>query len=248
MMHSKIADEDIIERYVRNRLDPEERKAFEQHYFACDECFEKVQVAERFVAGMRDVALRGKLKSETEGGVHAWPMASWWIPALGVSASLAVILAVMSGWLYLVQMPRMREQLGHSAAELRQARQARAALEEQLVRSSQPESNVPLVILQATRDLRTPVAELVLPAEAAHLVLWIDVGSGRYSTYDLEIDSPEGKPVATVQHLTRNSYGALAATLPAERLQSGEFRIKLFGEKPPPASLLAEYSLRISRP
>jgi len=54
MLHTQIINEEVIERYVRNRLTPEERLAFEEHFFACDECFAKVQETERFVAGVCD--------------------------------------------------------------------------------------------------------------------------------------------------------------------------------------------------
>jgi hypothetical protein len=36
--------------------------------------------------------------------------------------------------------------------------------------------------------------------------------------------------------------------VPAGHLPPGDFRIKLFGEEPPPASFLAEYRLRIRKP
>lgn len=247
MMHQQIEDQEIIERYVRNQLKPEERNAFEDHFFGCDDCFEKLQATERFVAGTRDAASRGMLAGGAPGRVPAWPTGSW-IPAFGLSAVAALFLAVAAGWLYFLQIPNLRERLGQSEAKLRAEQQARAALEQQLKRGMPAEVNVPLVMLQATRDTQAPPVEAILPAGAARLVLWIEIGSGRFSTYRLEIYGAEGKPIETLEHLTRNPYGALAASLPAERLQAGEFRIKLSGEEPPPASLLAEYRLRIRRP
>ncbi|HKW63308.1 MAG TPA: zf-HC2 domain-containing protein [Candidatus Acidoferrum sp.] len=248
MMHQQIEDQEIIERYVRNQLEPEERKAFEEHFFGCDDCFEKLQATERFVAGIRDAAARGLLPDGASGTVPPRRIAPWWIPAFGLSAVAALLLASVTGWLYFIQMPKMRGQLSQSAADLRAAQEERAALEQQLQRSVQVEANVPLVMLQATRDTQAPPTEATLPAGAPHLVLWIDVGSGRFTAYRLEIYGADGKLLDTLEHLTRNSYGALAASLPAERLQPGNFRIKLSGEEPPPASLLAEYRLRIRRP
>ena len=248
MMHQQIEDQEIIERYVRNRLEPEERKAFEEHFFGCDDCFEKLQAAERFVAGIRDAAERGLLAEDTTAGTPAWRTASWWIPAFGLSAVAVLILASMTGWLYFIQMPKMRGQLSQSAEDLRVAQEERAALEQQLQGSVQAEANVPLVMLQATRDTQAPPTEATLPAGAPRLVLWIDLGSSRFTAYRLEIYGADDKLLDTLEHLTRNSYGALAASLPAERLQPGNFRIKLSGEEPPPASLLAEYRLRIRRP
>lgn len=247
-MHQQIEEEEIIERYVRNQLPPEERKAFEEHYFACEECFEKVQATERFVAGIRDAARRGLLPGGAAEKVPAWSWGSWTLPAFGMSACAALMLAALSGWLYFFQLPRLRTQLNQASAELRGQQEARAALEQELSRGQQVEVNVPLVMLQATRELQAAPSEAILPAGATHLILWIETGPGRYRSFRLQIFSADGRSIETLEHLERNSYGALAISLPAERLQPGEFRIKLSGEEPAPASLMAEYRLRIRRP
>ena len=248
MMHGQIEDQEIIERYARNQLTPEEKRAFEEHFFSCDDCFEKVSATERFVAGIRDAAGRGLLAEAARGEAGAWRLASWWIPAFGASVAAALLLAAVAGWQYFVQIPRMRGQLTETAAELSAGRRERAALNQQLQQGLRAEGNVPLVMLQSTRDAQAQATEAVLPPDAAQLVLWMDVSPGRYRTYRLEIYDLAGKPIQTWEHLLRNSYGALAASLPAERLQPGELRIKLFGDEPPPGSLLAEYRLRIRRP
>lgn len=248
MMHPQIDAEEIIERYLRNQLEPEERAAFEEHFFSCDECFEKLEATERFVAGIRDAARRGMLAGGVEGSAPEERLRSWWTPAFRVSAFAALILAAASAWLYFVQLPKLRGQLSQSAAEAHAAQQARDALEHQLQQGMQAEANVPLVMLQAIRDTQAPPTEAILPARAGHLILWMDIAPGRYQTYRLEIYGAEDKPIATIEHLKRNSYNALAATLPAEQLQPGDFRIRLSGEEPGPVSLVAEYKLRIRRP
>ena len=248
MMHEQVEDQEIIERYVRNQLAAEERQAFEEHFFACEECFGKLQATERFVAGVRDAAKRGLLPAVTELGEVPGRMASWWLTAFGVTALATVLLAAGAGWLYFVQMPRLRGQLSQFEAELRRSKEVRVALEEQLAKDVQAEVDVPLVMLQATRDMQTPPAEAILPRQAARLILWIDVPSGRFRSYRLEISDANARRIATLEHLTRNSYRALAASVPVKDLPPGEFRIKLSGEQPPPASLLAEYRLRIRKP
>jgi hypothetical protein len=248
MMHPEIEDQEIVERYVRNQLAEEERKAFEEHFFACDDCFEKLQATERFVAGMRDAARRGLLAGDVEGTAFAWRIGSWLIPAFGVSASAALLLATVSGWLYFVQLPKLRGQLSQSAAELRSQQQARVALEHQIASSIQAEANVPLVMLQATRDVQAAPNEVSVPLEAKHVVLWVEVPRGKFSRFRLEVDATDNRPVEMLDNLQRNSYGALAVSLPVEALQPGDYRIRLTAEEPVPASLLAEYRLRIRRP
>jgi hypothetical protein len=248
MMHPQIEDEEIIERYVRNQLPDEERKAFEEHFFGCDDCFEKLQVAERFVAGVRDAARRGTLSGEVEGRSPGWISSSWLVPAFGVSACAALLLAAFSGWMYFSQMPKMRQRLDQSAVELRAQQQARAALEQQIAGSIQPEANLPLVMLQSTRDVQAAPNEVTVPPGAKHVVLWVEVPAGKSNRYRLQVDTADNRPVETLDNLQRNSYGALAVSLPVETLQPGDYRIRLSTQEPSPASLLGEYRLRIHRP
>lgn len=248
MMHEQIEDQEIIERYARNQLKPEERKAFEEHYFSCDECFDKLQAAERLIAGVRDAARRGVLPKSAAAGAPAWRVAPMWSPIFGIGVIAALLLAISGGSWYYVQFSRLRGQLSASNAALQEQQQARAALEQQLQQARQAEANLPLVMLQSTRDMQAQPTEAILPPGATHLVLWTEVPAGRFTSYRLEIYGAEEKPIETLTHLTRNAYGALAASISAGRLHPGEFRIKLSGEEPLPASLLAEYKLRIRRP
>lgn len=248
MMHPQIEDEEIIERYVRNQLAEEERKAFEEHFFGCDDCFEKLQVTERFLAGVRDAARRGMLAGEVEGSTRGSSWSRRLVPAFGVSACAALVLAALSGWLYFYQMPKMREQLSQSAEDVRIQQEARAALERQIASSIQAEPNLPLVMLQATRDVQAAPNEVTVPPGAKHLVLWVEVTPGRSNQFRLRVDTADNRPVETLNNLQRNAYGALAVSLPVEALQPGDYRITLSSQEPPPASLLGEYRLRIRRP
>jgi Putative zinc-finger len=248
MMHHQIEDEEIIERYVRNQLPEEERKAFEEHFFACDDCFEKLQTTERFVAGFRDAASRGLLVGNAQGSAAPWRLGSWLIPAFGATACAGLVLAAVSGWLYFLQMPKLRSQLNHSTTELGAEKQARAALEQRMANSNQAEANLPLVMLQATRNVQAGPNEVAVPRGAKHLVLWIDVPTGNSRSFRLQVDTADNRPVEQLDNLQRNTYGALAVSLPVESLQPGEYRIRLSRQEPLPVSLLGEYRLRIRRP
>ena len=249
MRHRQIEDEEIVERYARNQLAPEEREAFEEHFFACDECFEKLQATERFIAGVRDAADRGLLGSGLPEAAPARGWSSWMLPALAVSTCTALAFAAVMGWVFLFQMPNLRQQLNQAAAELRVQREARAALEKQLGRGSAAEVNLPFVMLQATRDVQAPPTEVTLPAGAQRVVLWADVGpAGRFRSFRLQVYTADNRLVETLENLKRNSYGALAVSLPAERLPAGDYLVKLAGEEPPPPSAVGEYRLRIRRP
>jgi anti-sigma factor RsiW len=249
IVHKEIEDQEIIERYVRNQLPPEDRRAFEEHFFGCEECFEKVQITERFIAGLGDANNRGLLGSAPSvAAAPARTRSSWMFPAFAASSCVAVALGIAVAWTFFFQIPRLHQQLNQTSAEINAQREAIAALQKQVASSVQAETNVPLLILQATRDAQASVNEAVLPRGGGHLVLWVEVPSKKFRSFWLQVETADHRPVATLEHLQRNSYGALAASLPADQLQPGEFRIMLTGEEPPPASLLAEYKLRIRRP
>jgi len=221
-MHRDIEDQEIIERYVRNQLAAEERRAFEEHFFGCEECFDKVQATERFVAGIRDAGRQGLL--EGSGSVDAPPartQGSWMLPALAASFCAAVALALAVGWTFLFQMPKLRGQIDQALTEASAQREAIAALQKQVASSPQAETNVPLVMLQATRDAQAPPNDVLLSPEAKHLTLWIELPPSMSGSFLLELATADGRHIQTLENLKRNTYGALVVSLPGEALQSG---------------------------
>ena len=242
MMHSQIENEQVVERYVRNQLTPEERQAFEEHFFSCDMCFEKLQEAERFRAGIREAASRGLLNDESRSTlVGALSTRLVWAFAATTCVALLCI-----AWMYLLLVPKLRGERDRAVAKLQAERQSRAVPERTLP-VEQAEANVPLVMLQASRTEEEP-ASILLPPGSKNLVLWIEIGPSRYRAFRLEVLSPQNRLVTSVDHLVRGPYGALAASLPAAQLPTGDFLVKLTGQDPPPASVAGEYKLRVLRP
>ena len=115
MLHSQIEIEEVVERYVRNRLAPEERQAFEEHFFGCEECFEKLQAAERFFAGLSDAAEAVLLSGGPDTATTS-PGSVWSIWALAAATCASLVFAAATGWMYLVQAPKLRNQLDQAIA------------------------------------------------------------------------------------------------------------------------------------
>ena len=241
MMHSQIEKEEIVERYVCNQLGPAERHGFEEHFFGCDECFEKVQAAERFKAGITDAAQHGLLNAKTKAAFVGG--GRWLMLALAGTSAAAVMFAGLMGWIYLKNISALR----HSVSQLQAERQVRVEPEQQSAAVDQTEANIPLVMLQASRGEEQPVS-ILIPAGARHVVLWIELGPSRYRDFRLEVFSSENRLITSADHLARGRYGALAASIPTNRLPPGDFRITLTGQDPPPAALAGEYHLQIRRP
>jgi len=246
MLHSQVENEEIVERYVRNQLAPEERQAFEEHFFGCEDCFGKLQDVERFQAGVRDAASRGLL-SDTARAPFVTGRGVWFPWALAATACTALAFAALAAWTYFNQVPKLRGELDRAAAQLQAERRSRAELEQRTIPVEEAEANVPLVMLQASRAEEQPASILLQPG-AKHLVLWIEIGPSHYRDFRLEVFSPEKRLVTSLDHLKRGPYGALAASLPADQLPAGDFRVTLAGQDPPPAALAGEYHLKIRRP
>lgn len=241
MLHSKIKNEEIIERYARNQLTPEERQAFEEHFFGCDECFAELQSVEAFVAGVRDASARGLLNDQraTAPSIWTWAFASVMCAAL--------ILCGIIGLKYLRDTVELRAQLARATDQLRVERLERSGLEAKSSAAESAEANVPVAMLQASRAGEAPSA-IVLQPGARHLVLWIELGPSHYHEFRVDVFSDVDHLVGSLDHLALNPYGAVTASFPTDQLPSGDFRITLTGQDPPPAALAGEYHLQIRRP
>jgi anti-sigma factor RsiW len=283
MTHPEIEQREVIESYVRNRLTAEERLAFEEHFFICDQCFAQVQDMERFVAGIHYAAETGLIAPQAapnRAGLNqmqtffapAW--LDWLKPALALTAIIALALGAATVWLLVHQLPQLRTELARerqaqaqiqqehqqslqqTQAELQREREQHAELEKQLAqaRTSPPtsvpsgaEPNLPLVMLEATREAAT-ANQITVPARAKSVVLWMDPSlSTDFSSFRLVVQTPEGQPVQTIEGLRRNSYGALVVSLPAASLPGPQYRVKLYGLGGREASLVAEYKLQVRK-
>ena len=230
-----LVSEETIERYIRRELPAEERRIFEEHLLDCAECFDQIQLMERFVAGVRDAARAGRLlEIAPRRGM------CWLVPALAVS--LAVVLIGAGVWV-----ATLRRSLEESEA-------ARGALVRQLAQASvttaQPvelaAGNLPIAVLNANRAAGSG-SVLPVPPSAREIALWMDVEPGdRYRTFSVALLDETERVVETVQGLTRNSEGAVAVILPAAKLPVGRYMARLSSENP--SRLLAQYNLRITAP
>jgi Putative zinc-finger len=243
MMHSEIEKAETVERYLRNQLAPDERQAFEEHFLGCDDCFEKLQTAERFAVGIRDAAERGLLETRLPLRVAN---SGWFAWAFAATACIALIFAGLAGRAYFGQMPRLRGELRQALAQLKKEEQSQASTE-QAVPLEQAEANVPLVMLQASRA-REEATSVILKPDDKQLVFWIEPGPSRYHDFRLDVFSSDNHLVTSIDHLRLSRYGAIAASLPTKQLPAGDFRITLTGQNPPPASPVGEYQLQVRKP
>lgn len=125
MTHQEIQANEIVEQYVRGKLTAAERRAFQEHLFECDECFQQAEVSARFVAGVREASRTGLLtepdQPERARTVGAWSNQVWafrWVaPAL--AASLLIAIALIGWWA--LSLRRQNQQMAQQSAEQNRA-------------------------------------------------------------------------------------------------------------------------------
>jgi anti-sigma factor RsiW len=74
-MKKKCKYDHYIDRYLLDKLNPEDQAEFEEHYFICPHCFAKMDQQSEIVQILRK---EGVLETGQESCGHAARPASWW--------------------------------------------------------------------------------------------------------------------------------------------------------------------------
>jgi hypothetical protein len=133
MTHQEIRANEIIEQYVRGKLTTAERRAFQEHLFECDECFQQAEFTARFVAGVREASRTGLLTAhdqpERAQTVAAWFNQGWALrwAAPALAASLLIAIALIGWWA--LSLRRQNQWLTQQTAEQNRAAEQLKLLE-----------------------------------------------------------------------------------------------------------------------
>jgi hypothetical protein len=247
MTHQDVEDQDLVDRYVRRELNEADSEAFEAHFFECDACFAEVRDAERLRQAFVPAA-GGHLSPDAPAAVpltaRSPSKSTWtWMP---MAASVVLLAGV--GWLTLKEVPQLRSEVQQLRAErdrLEASAPARPSAPESPAALTAPEANVPIALLQSERGATAEPAAVSVPATAAHVILWISAPAA-VSPVRLIVLSAEGREVARVGGLTRNSSGAYIVSLPSASLPHAIYRLRLVTGADASPVLIGEYLLRVS--
>lgn len=198
--HTDAKTRELAEAYVGGRLAPAESDSFEEHFFACAECWDDVQTLQQFRDGVRHVAAHGRMETNSP-----WKWAF---------AAAAVALIAFASWTMLVQIPKLE-------AQLAAVRDVPAPV---ILAQAQP--NLPLLMLEASRaDTATA---LTVPSGAPRFAIWLDVPPSAPGPFRLDILNA-GNRIESLAALEPNPHGALTAAVPSEKLPPGKYTARLFG-------------------
>lgn len=232
MTHAEIDTQDLIDRYVRRDLDAATAEAFEQHYFACDRCFAQVQELE---------ALRAAVAEMDDATPALAPVSRPFMTWLFMAASLA--LAAGLGWMVLVRVPGLQQQLDVVTADRDRLQAAPPVI------ATPPDAplatpNVALLVVSAERGADVPT--VTLSRGAPGVLLAIDAGPSPDGRARLTIARDGGPVVLSIDDLRRTDAGVWTVSLPSARLAPGTYRLRLTSAGAGAAGvLIGEYLIRV---
>ncbi|HEX6863090.1 MAG TPA: hypothetical protein VF414_09765 [Thermoanaerobaculia bacterium] len=259
MEHDYIEERQVVERYVQGRLSEAEADLFEDHYLTCEECLERLRIAEKFQRGFRQVAA-----GEAAGaGILAAFLRSRRGLALG--AVLGLLLAASA--LLAVRSARLGSDLDEARARLAQARveeerraeAARSEAESLRARLAQAEAARGRMEKQA-RPPRLPQAagawivtlvpvrsgpagepsqRITLPPAPQWIVLALDLELDASGTFRAVLERQGGGAVWTGEGLRPSPQGELAVGLDSSLLTPGDYRLRVEQDPGVPVARIA---------
>ena len=164
MNHIEIEERQIAELYVMGKLPPEEAAGFEEHYLHCQECLDRLELAESMERGFKRAAGQDAARAAATRQLAVLA----WLSRLGRSRQMAalamavLVVAVLPGLLGLREVRERERELdaARSALEERE-RSARAAAE------TATESDTELERLRAELEARQRELEREQQARAS---------------------------------------------------------------------------------
>lgn len=231
MDHRTIEEENVVERYVAGKLEPEDAACFEEHYLDCAACIDAVEDAERLHRGLGRIAAEATVGALATRRIAllAWSRSRWGPFAM---AALVVLALLPAGWQY----------------------RRSSLLSRQLEEERRPQVNTPVVSLVPFRDSglgEAAVQQLSLAPEPEWIVLSIEPGGAELPLYRATLFDSEEVVVWEVEGLEPNYLGALSVAVHSSWLVPGDYVLALEGlpeGREPTVPLVQRFPLRVTGP
>ncbi len=264
MTHQEAQLNDTVERYVRHQLSANERRAFQEHYFECEECFEQVQTMARFVAGVQHAARKGLL---TESAKQPW-WATLFRPSMVMATATALLLAIGFGWMWftqnsspsenlaITQTPKPQPTASVEASTTPFTQESPKPQQQDLLALNRPtpapglaSGKTPFVVLDSERGASRTANQLALPVNATNAILRIEVEpDSTFSSFQFQIFDNAKRLVATATSGKASSNGTVSVNISTQSLQSGKYVVKCYGLRNGQREPVGEYWMQVQKP
>lgn len=203
-----VIDNQLVQRYIRGKLDSAEQEAFEAYYLDCPETLVELEIEKTLSEGLAQQPLHS-ISVENE---KKW----WWERLLSpptpfVAAAMAVVVLMQGIFLFIVH--RDNEILVAEMAEL-----------------MAPRVNEPAISLSIRRSVDN-LSHIILTPEQRSLRLELEVRWPPAKLYQISI-YPSGGETALIQlnDIVPGQRDWLEIGLSADKFDAGEYVVKIVGD------------------
>jgi len=211
-----IDENQIVDRYLMNKLSGEESDTFEQFFLEDPELVREIEVRKRFIRGLREADRTGLLQLGDNEPSSLWR----WLPVMrppfpAVAAVSAAILLMVT----VLQYNQITRLQSVNAEHVSQIGQLMA-----------PQVNTLLVPLGLTRGVATgagPVIRVHLSPEVEQVILSLDIELLNFDNYRLSLDRKGGGQLWS----SDSASAPPAVVLPAGLLIPGDYYLQIYGAR-----------------
>ncbi len=211
-----IEENQIIDRYLMNKLSEKEMAAFEQIFLEDPGLVQEIEFRKRFIRGIREADRTGLLQLNDYESSSIWQ----WLPVM--RPSFSTVAAVSAAVLLMVAVLQYSQ-----IARLQSVNEKQVSQIGQLMA---PQVNTLLVPLGRTRGATTgaePVIRVHMSAAVEQVVLALDIEPLGFNNYRLSLDR-EG---AGRLWSSDSDSAPPAVVLPAELLIPGDYYLQIYGAR-----------------
>ncbi len=248
MDHTYIEENGLVERYYQGLLPPEEEALFEEHFVACPQCTEQLELARGFQRGLKTMVAEDTRTALVQAGLFAWLARRSRLAQWGLALAALLILGLPALWLAsegrslrqtVASLQQRWQSRDQDAADLQKhladSEAKRRELESKLAQAKPPERSpglLPVVLLTAVRGPGEPEATIDLSRMGDLVALAVDPGAdARFASYRVTLIR-SGAPVFRQAGLQPNALETLLITFPSTFFTPGDYRLRLEGVKP----------------
>ena len=224
MDHAQIERDDVVERYVTGRLDPQELTSFEEHFLDCASCCDAVEDAERLQLGLEQVAAE-----EVNRALRQGFFAALLARARGPLAIAFTLLAAVGSGLAWRDHQRLTSEL--------------ATLEDTLAEERRPRVNTPVLTFAGRRG-DGAVRQISLRDEPEWIVLAIELAEPVAERYRATLSGAAGAELWHSSELEPSFEATLTVSLHSSLLPPGDYELAV-GELP--SGEVRTFPLRVVR-
>ena len=214
MDHRYIEENQIIDRYLMNKLSDEEMETFEQFFLEDREMVQEVEIRKRFIRGIRQADRTGLLQFNDDESSSIWQ----WLPVM--RPSFPTVAAVSTAILLMV-----------AVLQYSQITRLQSVNEKQVSQISQlmaPQVNTVLVPLGRTRGSSAreePVVRVHLASSVEQVILTLDIEPVSFDHYRFSLERDGAGRLWSDES---DSFPS-AVVLPAELLIPGNYYLHIQG-------------------